>query len=62
MNAVTKFYIQLLSAMNNEEGQDLAEYGLVLLLVAIAAVVAVTAFGQQIAAVFTNITGQLGGI
>jgi pilus assembly protein Flp/PilA len=45
----------------DESGQDLAEYALLIALIAIVSVVVITAFGTQIQAIFTNITGQMGG-
>ena len=50
-----------LELRNSEEGQTMAEYGLLLALIAVVVMVAVLALGPQIAAVFENITGQLGG-
>ncbi len=43
----------------NNEGQDLAEYALLISLIALAAVVAVTLLGTNIAAVFNTIAGEL---
>jgi len=42
-----------------EEGQTLAEYSLILVLIAIVAIAAVTILGTQIAAIFTNIANAL---
>lgn len=44
---------------SDERGQGLAEYGLIILLVALAAVVAITALGGQLATLFQTITGAL---
>ena len=44
---------------SDERGQGLAEYGLIILLVALAAVVAITALGGQLATLFNTITGAL---
>ena len=44
---------------NSEEGQGLAEYGLILALIAVVAIVALTGLGSAIAATLTNITGSL---
>jgi len=44
---------------SDERGQGLAEYGLILVLVALAIVVALTAFGDEIANLFTRITTEL---
>jgi len=42
-----------------EEGQGLAEYGLILALVAIACVVALTGLGTAIGNTLTSVTGHL---
>lgn len=44
-----------------EEGQDLAEYALLLGLIAVVVVLMVTALGDQIKAIFKQITEDLGG-
>lgn len=51
----------LYSFFRDEEGQSLAEYALILVLVSIVAVTALTTLGQQITSVFTTISGSLGG-
>jgi len=43
-----------------DEGQDLAEYGLLLILIAVAVVTGITAFKDQIAAAFSSATSVLG--
>ena len=43
----------------NEEGQDLAEYALLIALIALVVIGAVTLLGTQIGTVFTNITNAL---
>jgi pilus assembly protein Flp/PilA len=53
--------VELLNALwTDESGQDLAEYGLLVALIAIVAIVGVTAFGNQIGTFFTNLGGGLG--
>ena len=42
-----------------EEGQGLVEYALIIVLVAIVVIVALTALGAQVDAVFEEITGAL---
>jgi pilus assembly protein Flp/PilA len=44
-----------------EEGQTLAEYALILVLIAIVVIVAVGALGTRINAIFGQITTALGG-
>src|SRR5262245_33033825 len=43
-----------------DEGQDLAEYGLLLILIAVAVVTGITAFKAQIVAAFSSATSVLG--
>ena len=50
----------LSSVLTNEDGATLVEYGLVVALIAAVAVVAVTALGKQVTAIFTNITKSIG--
>jgi len=42
-----------------EEGQGLVEYALILVLIAIAVIVLLTLLGDQVAAVFSQITSAL---
>ena len=44
---------------NQEEGQDLLEYALLVALIALIAIGAVALAGQSVSAIFTNIAGQL---
>ncbi|MEA4986884.1 Flp family type IVb pilin [Anaerovorax sp. IOR16] len=44
---------------NEESGQGMVEYGLIIALVAIIAVVTLSPLGTKVAAVFTSITSQL---
>lgn len=44
---------------NNEEGQDLIEYGLIALLVALGALAAMGILASSIAKVFTQVATQL---
>ena len=48
-----------IESLKREEGQTLAEYALLLALIAIAVIVAVTALNKQIQNVFERITGEL---
>jgi pilus assembly protein Flp/PilA len=45
--------------LREQKGQGLVEYALIIVLVAIAVVVAITALGTQISAVFNRITQSL---
>ena len=51
----------LVAATQQEEGQGLAEYALILVLIAIVVIAALTTLGTQIDAVFGDITSGLGG-
>lgn len=46
---------------SDDEGQDLAEYGLLLILIAVAVVTAIGLFKDQIVAVFSSATSVLTG-
>jgi pilus assembly protein Flp/PilA len=46
---------------SDDSGQDLAEYGMLLVLVAVAIVVGITAFKDQISTVFSKATSVLAG-
>ncbi len=52
----------LASFARREEGQTLTEYALIIVLVALAVILALTALGGQIAAVFDQIVTELGGV
>ena len=45
--------------VSEEEGQGLVEYALIIGLIAIVAIVALTASGGSISKIFDNITGEL---
>jgi pilus assembly protein Flp/PilA len=49
------------SFANQEEGQDLLEYALLVALIALIAIGAVTMAGQSVSAIFGAIAGALGG-
>jgi pilus assembly protein Flp/PilA len=53
---VTTAFIAMLK---DDEGATLVEYGLVVSLIAVAAIIAVTAVGTSIKTTFTNISTQL---
>ena len=50
---------RFMSLIRDESGQDLAEYGLLVALIAIVAVIGVTAFGNQIGAFFNGLGGSI---
>ena len=47
------------AAQADEQGQTLIEYGLIIALVSIVAILALTAVGTDVSAVFTSIAGKL---
>ncbi len=51
----------LVASLKREEGQGLAEYALILVLIAIVVIGALTALGGQVQTVFDTITGGLSG-
>lgn len=55
MNYLTK----LLSTLRNEKGQGMVEYALIIAFVAIAVIITLTAFGQDIVAQFQAIVDAI---
>jgi Flp pilus assembly pilin Flp len=53
---------RLLKIANDEAGQDLLEYALLVALIALVAFGAVQASGNSVNAIFTNIAGQLASV
>ena len=50
---------KLMAKMQNEEGQGLVEYALIIVLVSIVCIIALTAIGSGVNSVFTNISTVL---
>ena len=50
---------QLFAMLQREEGQDLAEYGLVIALIAMVALAALTLMGGNISTVLASVAGAL---
>ena len=62
MTAFTKFYLNLLNALTaQEEGQGMAEYGLIIALIAVVVIGVLTTMGTQIQAMFGTVATALGG-
>jgi pilus assembly protein Flp/PilA len=55
-NLFLKLYVKFQELKNNEEGQDMVEYALVVALIALAAVTAVTGVGTAITAKFNAVS------
>jgi pilus assembly protein Flp/PilA len=51
----------LVSLLTDEEGQTMAEYGLILALIAVAVIGALTALGPQISSIFDSVGSELSG-
>ncbi len=56
---ITYYYLILKAYFNNEEGQDLIEYALIAGLLALAAVVGISAMGGTLDTIWTNLNGAL---
>jgi pilus assembly protein Flp/PilA len=59
MRFITDTLLRLYAWTKSETAQTMAEYGLILALISVAAVAVLLLLGPQIAAVFTNITQSL---
>jgi pilus assembly protein Flp/PilA len=57
LTAVKKFVAKYIT--RKEEGATLAEYGLLLALIAVACIVAITALGARISAMFTALSTSI---
>ena len=53
---------RLLTLWADESGQDLAEYAMLVSLIAIVVIAAITALGAQLNTVFTDVTNTLAGV
>ena len=60
MDLMLQKYLELRNALTNEEGQTMAEYGLLLALIAVVVIVAVTALGTRLSGLFSQVTAGLG--
>ena len=55
-----KKLVELKNRFNQEEGQGMVEYGLIIALVAVVAIVGLVLLGPRLSTLFTNITNSLG--
>ena len=53
-------YLTLMNLLDREEGQDLAEYAILLALIAIVVLVAVILLGENISQVFSSMADEIG--
>jgi pilus assembly protein Flp/PilA len=58
-NALLRMYIKLQDLMSRDEGQDLVEYALVVVVISVGAVAVLGTLATKINSVFTTITGDL---
>jgi pilus assembly protein Flp/PilA len=56
---MTKLYCWLASTVKSEEGAALAEYGLLVALIAVVCIGAITLLGGNISAAFNSIAGSI---
>jgi len=54
-------YVRLMNWLNSEEGQSMAEYGLIIALVALGVIAALTALGGGLKNIFSQIASTVGG-
>ena len=59
LTKINEVMLRALSAFEREKGQALAEYGLILALIAVVAILALTALGLAISGKLDNVTGAL---
>ena len=52
-------FVKMLNKMQDEEGQGLVEYALIIVLVAIVVIAALTLLGSRVSSVFNNIVQTL---
>ena len=50
---------KFIAMMQNEEGQGLVEYALIIVLISIVCVIALTAVGSGVNSVYVNLSGSL---
>ena len=58
-NALIRMYIKMQDLMSRDEGQDLVEYALVVVIISVGAVAVLGTLATQVQTVFTTITGDL---
>jgi Flp pilus assembly pilin Flp len=61
MNAFMSMYLYFKAMFNEEEGQDLIEYALIIVVFVLVAVVGLSALGPLVSGMWGQIGGLLGG-
>ena len=61
MNALLTQLVKASLFLNDEEGQDLIEYSLIIVVIVLAAIVGMAALGGQISTIWATITTSLSG-
>ena len=56
---LTKFFVKMQNKMQDEEGQGLVEYALIIVLVSIACIILLSALGTDVGKVFQDISTEL---
>jgi pilus assembly protein Flp/PilA len=59
LNNLTFAYVYLTNLMKREEGQGMAEYGLILALVAVVVIAALSALGDGLINIFDQVVAEL---
>jgi len=59
---LTKFYFHLYNLLHSEEGQDLAEYAILLGIIAVLVIAVILGLSGQITRIFQIVTDRLAGI
>ena len=60
MTPLQNLVASIVIRLQREEGQTMAEYGMLVALIAVAAIAGVTFFGGQLQSFFNGLSGQLG--
>ena len=61
LNMLSVYVTYLFSYLDRDDGQDFIEYALIIALIVIAGIVGMSLLGDQIAGIWSSITGTLGG-
>lgn len=59
MSILSKLFVKVQDLKNDEEGQDLVEYALLVALIALSCIVGVNSVASAVNSVFTTISGSL---